>query len=321
MLYLVLSTRTRRWGGIQIYERRSDRAVSREFSDHAKSRVETPCDDLSAATWVELYAISNKLGETRVLSVKESIDELQKTLSPLFSAQRISVVIAGRTQADRQAKSSWKPLWTYNPTEPKLLSRIKPILKKLVVTKYEQGAFQLQGHFRARTLSIEDYQGHVSHKALAKTLGVSHRIVSMIPVTENVEVFLLIDRNKEGDRFNELELQKAVALSRLLQSTAAHWCGLLGILEGNLLSLPEQSVLHYALKGHGEKEIAARLDKSPAYVHQLILGIFRKFHVNSRTELIAYFLNLPKQSPQWQHKTLPWETASKQNSAQTQKRP
>jgi DNA-binding CsgD family transcriptional regulator len=56
------------------------------------------------------------------------------------------------------------------------------------------------------------------------------------------------------------------------------------------LSPRRRQVLDLLLQGRSEKEVAAALDLSPATVHEYVGGIYRHLSVNSRAELMAFFI-------------------------------
>jgi DNA-binding NarL/FixJ family response regulator len=60
----------------------------------------------------------------------------------------------------------------------------------------------------------------------------------------------------------------------------------------NLAGLPprQRQVLDGLLEGDLEKQVAAKLELAPATVHIYVTRIYRHFGVNSRAELLAYFL-------------------------------
>ncbi|MBI3466237.1 MAG: FHA domain-containing protein [Planctomycetes bacterium] len=57
------------------------------------------------------------------------------------------------------------------------------------------------------------------------------------------------------------------------------------------LSVAERPVLRLLLRGLSEREVALALDLSPATVHTHVGHIYRKFGVDSRSELMALFVD------------------------------
>jgi DNA-binding NarL/FixJ family response regulator len=51
-----------------------------------------------------------------------------------------------------------------------------------------------------------------------------------------------------------------------------------------------RSTLELLLDGLSENKIALKLEVRPATVHEYVGKIYRHFHVQSRAELMAYFL-------------------------------
>jgi DNA-binding CsgD family transcriptional regulator len=56
------------------------------------------------------------------------------------------------------------------------------------------------------------------------------------------------------------------------------------------LSLRRREVLGYLLSGQSEKQVAARMHRSAAAVHEHVSHLYRHFGVDSRGELAAYFI-------------------------------
>jgi DNA-binding CsgD family transcriptional regulator len=59
-----------------------------------------------------------------------------------------------------------------------------------------------------------------------------------------------------------------------------------------------RQTLHFLLQGDGEKQVAARLELSPATIHEYVTALYRRFRVHSRGELMAYAMKRLAQ-PAW----------------------
>jgi len=67
---------------------------------------------------------------------------------------------------------------------------------------------------------------------------------------------------------------------------------LVSVFDPDPLHLPRRlrQTLACLLEGDSEKQVAARLEVSPATAHQYVSSLYRRFAVRSRAELLAYFL-------------------------------
>src|SRR5262249_26992745 len=59
----------------------------------------------------------------------------------------------------------------------------------------------------------------------------------------------------------------------------------------------QRQVLARLLEGDSEKQIAALLGLSPDTVHEYVKAVYRHFEVNTRAELLAYFLRCHRSPP------------------------
>jgi len=99
-----------------------------------------------------------------------------------------------------------------------------------------------------------------------------------------------IDRPHGAPRFGPRE----VALLRLLHDEIATLVGVRLSTEAHLcrdgLSKRLNETLSLLLDGKSEKEAAAGLGLSSRTVHEYVTALYEHFHVNSRAELLAYFI-------------------------------
>jgi DNA-binding NarL/FixJ family response regulator len=65
---------------------------------------------------------------------------------------------------------------------------------------------------------------------------------------------------------------------------------LVSVTEPALDGLPRRlrQTLHCLMEGDSEKQATARLGLSHATTHQYVTALYRRFHVHSRAELMAY---------------------------------
>jgi len=152
----------------------------------------------------------------------------------------------------------------------------------------------VQGAGSVRVLRVkaevppERWAGSFTQRDLAR-LGLQDRIVGGLPVTEEVEVYLGLDRaDADFEPADEAPMRDALeGLERL-----ARWFALsygLGT-PGPALSPRERDVLLGLLTGASEKVLAAERGLRPSYLHQVVVRIYRKFEVASRAELMALWL-------------------------------
>jgi DNA-binding CsgD family transcriptional regulator len=115
---------------------------------------------------------------------------------------------------------------------------------------------------------------------------VSIRMVDLPRRPEGIQV----DRPHGAERFGLRE----VALLKLLHDEIAPLVGVRLATEEHLcrdgLSKRLRETLELLLEGKSEKEVAGRLDLSVKTVHEYVGMIYKHFRVNSRAELMAYFI-------------------------------
>ncbi len=152
------------------------------------------------------------------------------------------------------------------------------------------------GTFRAHRMR----DGFVDFKAFEKTehyqrfyknIGVCDRIWIGMPVTSQAESFFLIDRRKRSKRFTPAQLKLAAYTLRGVRwfhrrRMLEHWLGV----AQKPLTPQERRILRELLTGKVVKQIAADIGLSTHTTGDHIKGIFKKFGVNSRTELMAIWL-------------------------------
>lgn len=152
------------------------------------------------------------------------------------------------------------------------------------------------GRFRVRRL----HDGFVDFAAFEKTehyrrlyaaVGIVDRIWVFVPVGDDAEVCFLFDLMNTERRFDASHAELAGKAARALkwfhrQTLLTH--GLM--LASSPLTPSERDVLRHLLTGKSEKQIAAELGRAYATTHQHVKGIFRKFGVKSRSEIMALWL-------------------------------
>lgn len=121
--------------------------------------------------------------------------------------------------------------------------------------------------------------------------GVVDRLVGVIPVDRRAQIVLAFDRLRGQRSFVEHD---RVTFVRALASIArvardATLCR--GIDEQ--LSPRERETLQRLLGGASEKIMADEMGITPASLHQLVVRVYRKLRVSSRSELMALFLAPP----------------------------
>jgi DNA-binding CsgD family transcriptional regulator len=124
-----------------------------------------------------------------------------------------------------------------------------------------------------------------------KPAHLNHPIYSICQVTEDHAVSVIALLRPVGDRdFSDRERLRLRffhgEIGRLIGRSLASG------LDPDPLRLPrrEKETLACLLEGDSEKQVAARLGVSPSTTHEYIKSLYRRFSVQSRAELLAYFL-------------------------------
>lgn len=145
---------------------------------------------------------------------------------------------------------------------------------------------------RTRTQMVEDRAWYRSHiYEVRKAGGFDHDIHSLCQTSSNGETnYITLDRTRGERDFSPRE-------QRLLHLFQVEVSRLIGTVlpkasapDPMRLSPRLRQTLDCLLDGDSEKQAALRLGLSPTTIHEYVTALYRYFQVNSRSELLAFFL-------------------------------
>ncbi|HWP39305.1 MAG TPA: LuxR C-terminal-related transcriptional regulator [Tepidisphaeraceae bacterium] len=143
-----------------------------------------------------------------------------------------------------------------------------------------------------RSQLIDDSQwfGSATCEVYRQT-GASDIVMSLVRISETQRTLCIGLTRALGERCTSIrQVRMLDLLSRLLRPHLGLEMALLGEPGIAELSSRKCQVLAGLLEGLSEKQIARRLDLSPATVHEYVSDLHRHFRVSSRGELMALFL-------------------------------
>ena len=153
---------------------------------------------------------------------------------------------------------------------------------------------------KTRVLSfhdIEELQSWLQHpikRQFLDTRNVGERMLGVYNLHPQAESYLLVDRCPTSPPFNEQDCANLQALLQLFPRLH-YWL----LLERGLipplkpLAPRYQEILQRLLHNENEQEIAEQLQLSKSTVHTYIIDLYKKFNVNSRSELMTLWLADP----------------------------
>jgi DNA-binding NarL/FixJ family response regulator len=125
-------------------------------------------------------------------------------------------------------------------------------------------------------------------RSLVEGLEVEDRIVTLLPINEDLEVCFGLERASGDSIFSARDEAILEAVASGLMRPLHHFLSSRGLLPGqDALTEREQLVLRLLLGTMMVKEIAEELDLSIYYVRDVIQKIYRKMGVRGRIELMA----------------------------------
>lgn len=166
--------------------------------------------------------------------------------------------------------------------------QIMPGITKLFETYRREGSATA---VRSDLVDRETFYAAPMYTQFRKPLDCDDYVVSLrsVDIPERAEV-IDIDRPHGAAPFGPREL----VLLKLLHDEIAPLVGVRLATESHLsrdgLSRRLNETLQHLLKGRSEKQVAAELGVSARTVHDYVSTLYRHFGVNSRAELMAYFI-------------------------------
>lgn len=121
--------------------------------------------------------------------------------------------------------------------------------------------------------------------------GIGDRLIGGVPITEDVELMLVMYRRRGEQPFGEDERQHLQMVIAALAGVGRRLALAHGFIEARRpLTRRERETLHHLLVGRLEKQIAAAMGLSERTLHHHVTALYQKFGVQSRAELMALFL-------------------------------
>ena len=151
-----------------------------------------------------------------------------------------------------------------------------------------KSAGQPRAYIRDDVASDEEWEGHWMARKFLNYYGVGERMVTVIPLADDCECIVLLDRPVDGDRFTVEDKQfffMAISGLRGLHRNLSIERG--AMFATKPLSRRERETYCHLLTSMSEAEIAERMGLSSHTVHDYARKLYRKFNVKGRVGLMA----------------------------------
>jgi DNA-binding CsgD family transcriptional regulator len=254
--------------------------------------------------WLRLANLVGELGELSVVDLDETVNHLLHRAGEIVGAGDAVLGFAVRhpNAPASDPLKGWRPPspyrpWRFGPSalrDAALLNAWYGSLDNLPLDEATAAAARGAGSVRTvmhgEVMDPRAWQRSAVFELLDAS-GIADRLIGGIPVSENVELMLVMYRRRGEQAFGEdegLRLQMVMAalagVSRRL--ALAH-----GFIDARrALTRRERETLHHLLLGSVEKQIAAAMGLSERTLHHHVTALYQKFGVQSRGELMALFL-------------------------------
>lgn len=243
--------------------------------------------------WDELAEIPASMPETAVETLFNQVGTLIHSWHGLWLA-----VLRFDDAAPSDVLLGWRPRSVYFYSKLESDDRVyKQTIKRLdqgEVDESSRNHARQAGKFRASLLvdhvSEAFFQGeHYRDHYLQR--GIADRLFVTLPVNEDTESYFIFDRMVNQPRFTYSDLDTASYALRSLSWLVRQ----LHLSYGHLvardpLTPSERTVIRHLLRGLPEKAVARKMGHSPNTTHQHVKTLFRKFNVQSRTQLLSLWL-------------------------------
>ncbi len=219
-------------------------------------------------------------------------------ISEMVDASSGFAMLAGRTEDHADPLGGWRPqrmMWFKRSAESQAIGRDWITTNTAGLDDPVTQAFCARAgtHRAMRGVDItppEVWETSPAKKLLDQ-LGLRDRLIAAHTLSDDVEVYLGLDRASAQPEFTDEDI--AVALRAITGlGRMCRWLALsFGLLpQMKLLTTREREVLRHLLTGAPEKQFAASLGLTPAYTHQVVVRVYRKLDVSSRAELMSLWL-------------------------------
>ena len=145
-----------------------------------------------------------------------------------------------------------------------------------------------RAYIRDDVATDEEWDGHWMARKFLHYYGVGERMVSVIPLAEDCECIMLLDRPLDGDRFTSADKQFFFMVVSGLRGLHRNLCIERGAIHATKpLSRRERETYCHLLTSMSEAEIAEQMGLSAHTVHDYARKLYRKFNVKGRVGLMA----------------------------------
>ncbi len=257
-------------------------------------------EQLRTGDWRQLADIWRSIGEAPAGDAELGLERGAALLGDMLGGVNTLVTIAARSERRRRARD---PLDGFRPSVH-IDARREPWRADLaaewssVASNYIGDPTMRRladGAGRQRAIRLGASAGprwrDTPLGRLLAVLQLRDRLIGAVPLTSDVELILVVDRDR-GDRAfgarDEARLRCGLDGFRTTARRVARTHGLMD--SERRLARRESEVLRCLLRGATESQVADELGISAGTVHQYAVRLHRAFGVHSRAELLALFL-------------------------------
>lgn len=254
---------------------------------------------LSKAHWVDVANLWKRLAHQPIHDPEFCLDLVFEHIATRFDCHHFGLIVAYKSYPGEDSPMrGWRPAQVHNITSSTTQSTSVDQWSKDIenLSKDISTTTLITYEGKHRTLLREDIMGDapwsdaVCYESFM-FFGTEDRLVSGLPITPMVEVYLLFDRSGDVAPFDHHARDYIHAVVSGLVPYGRRFAISFGLYDGLTPLTPrERQVLLFLLEHYSEKEIAALLGLTRQTVHQYVVSIYRKFQVNSRPEIVALWL-------------------------------
>ena len=147
--------------------------------------------------------------------------------------------------------------------------------------------------------------------------GIADRLAGGRPITENVELLLVMYRRRGEQPFGEDERRRLQMVMAAVAGVGRRLALAHGLIDARRpLTRRERQTLHHLLVGLPEKQVAAAMALSERTLHHHVTALYQKFGVQSRAELMALFLSSGSRPDHCSVRVTPLSLISDRNAAE-----
>lgn len=257
-------------------------------------------DDLSPEDWLRLGQLWAQLSSAPASDLDGPMTRLFGELARSIGASQGHVVFARRVDGvdpGTDPLRGWRPIHVvpYGEAISPLMEVGREWSEQEVnhladpfTQRVSEQAGQVRCYRRVDLVDDEQWNGSPGGRLLGR-IGVVDMLVGSRPVQPDLELHLSFHRLEGSFSIRHRSLVRASLEG--LAAHCQHFVRSLGFLDANRkLSPREREALSGLLAGLSEKAIASSMGVTPGTAHQYIVGIYRAFNVNARSELMSLWL-------------------------------